>query len=59
MPRYILHQSVHNMWKSDVFDWETEVAFEVAQFAAQFGERYEQGVQALPSYDESRLIYGR
>jgi hypothetical protein len=59
MPRYVLHQSVHNMWCADVFDWETEQAFEVQRFDAQFGERYLAGVQSLPSYDESRLIYGR
>lgn len=59
MPRYVLHQTVHNMWNSDYFDWETEVGFEVQRFEAQFSERYAAGVQSLPSYDESRLIYGR
>ena len=59
LPRYVLHQTVHNMWNSDYFDWATEVAFEVQRFDAQFGERYVAGVLSLPSYDESRLIYGR
>lgn len=59
MPRYVWHQTVHNMWNSDYFDWQTEVGFEVQRFEAQFGERYLAGVQSLPSYDESRLIYGR
>ena len=59
MPRYVLHQTVHNIVWQPYFDWETEVAFEVQRFDTQFGERYLAGVQGLPSYDESRLIYGR
>lgn len=59
MPRYVLHQTVHNSPWADAFDWETEVGFEVQQFAAQFSERYDAGVLSLPSYNESRLIYGR
>jgi len=58
-PRYIWHQTVHNNVWEPFFNWEVEAAFEVQQFAAQFGERYLAGVTSLPSYDESRLLYGR
>lgn len=56
---YRFAQRVHDSIWSDNFDWETEDAFEVARFEAQFGMHYDAGVLSLPSYDESRLIYGR
>lgn len=59
MPPYHWHNSVHNNVWEPFFNWEVETAFEVARFEAQFGERYLAGVQSLPSYDESRLLYGR
>lgn len=59
LPRYVLHQTVHNNVWEGTFNWEVEQAFEVERFDAQFGDRYLAGVQNLPSYNESRLIYGR
>lgn len=56
---YRLAQSMRQTWWSSDFDWQTEVEFEIARFEAQFGMRYEEGTKGLPSYDESRLIYGR
>lgn len=56
---YRFAQSIHPTWFADNFDWQTEQDFEVSRFEAQFGMSYEAGVKSLPSYDESRVIYGR
>lgn len=56
---YRFAQSTRNTWFTDNFDFDTELQFQVERFEAQFGQRYETEVTSLPSYDESRLIYGR
>lgn len=56
---YRFPQTVRNTWFNDAFDFDTQLQFEVERFDAQFGQRYETEDTNLPSYDESRLIYGR
>lgn len=56
---YRFAQSVMGTWWNDNFDWETEQSFQVQQFAGQFGSRSITENSNLPSYDESRLLYGR
>lgn len=56
---YRFAQSTRNTWFADNFDWDTERAFQVERFDAQFGQRYITETTGLPSYDEARLIYGR
>lgn len=44
---------------ADHFDWDTELQFQVQRFDAEFGARYTEENVSIPSYDETRLIYGR
>lgn len=58
-PDYRFAQTVRNSWFADGFDFDTQLAFVVSRFDAQFGEHYDTASKNMPSYDESRLIYGR
>lgn len=56
---YRFSQNVRNTWYSPSFDFDTQMMFLVSRFDAQFGQRYETEQTNLPSYDESKLLYGR
>lgn len=56
---YRFAETTRGTWWNDNFDFDTMLAFQVERFDAQFGEHYTTEITQLPSYDESRLIYGR